>query len=360
MEDSDLSRGAIAARSIGREVCSGARHRELASFPVWPRLKEAGQTRADGDRAGHVSQERIIWRGRGSGMFLLISVWPLLAVLLVLQAFGLPLLVTTLFVLVTFVAWWIPTRGCRWVFHRYTVTEASAFLSSGIVRSRREEVELRSVVRIHVEQRSLMQKVLDTGNVELRTVTRDLTLVAVSRPREIANAILAHLAPRETQLTIWGARHASAPRGAAVEGSADFPTLPSTLPNRSPSDGGGSYIRAGMRYDGHFPEAIVRDGTHIYSVSEDNSAAQPEIHRYERPPSVAPSPFVMDVPEVIGLPLLDAIVKVQSAGLDLLVVGERPMATCALGQVLEQIPHSGICRLVVAEVRVVLARKLGT
>jgi hypothetical protein len=149
--------------------------------------------------------------------------------------------------------------------------------------------------------------------------------------------------------------------GAVVEGSADFPTLPSTLPNRSPSDGGGgSYIRAGMRYDGRFPEAIVQDGTHSYSVSGDNSAAQWESRGHTRPPSVVPSPFVMDVPEVIGLPLLDAIVKVQSAGLDLLVVGERPMATCALGQVLEQIPHPGICRLVVAEVRVVLARKLGT
>jgi hypothetical protein len=361
MDDSHVSQGAIAACSIGCEACSGARYRERASPPVWPRLKEADRTRADGDRAGHVSQERIIWRGRSSRMFLLISAWPLLAVFLVLQALGLPLLVTTLFVLVTFVAWWVPARGCWWIFHRYTVTEARAFLSSGLVRSRREEVELRSVVRIHVEQRSLMQKALHMGNVELRTVTGSLTLIAVSRPWEIANAIMALLAPHETQLATWGARGPSALRGAVVEGSTGVPSLPSTSPTGSPSDVGiGSYARVGMRYDGHFPEAIGWDAAHSCGVSDDNSAARPDIRGHERPPSVVPSPLVMDVPEVIGLPLLDAIVKAQSAGLDLLVVGERPMATCALGRVLEQIPHPGICRLLVAEVRVVLATRLGT
>lgn len=368
-----LPRGVVAAYSSGsqaRESASPpASDLERASAPVWRGSRGAGHVWARRGRAGHVPRERIIWRGRRSGMFLLKSGWPLLAALVVLQVLGLaapalgdlalPLLATAILVLLTFVAWWVPARVCQWIFHRYTLTEARVVKSSGVVRGRREEVEVRSVVRIHVEQHGFMQKILDMGTVELRTATGSLALIEVSRPREIASVILAQLPIGAAQPLISAASHELVGlERAVVESSVQWAPLPlasSTRPNTGM--GIGSYTQADMRY---VSRALEPSGQGFVNRGEAHDAAGQGGHDHERRLYLAPAPLVVDVPGIRGLSLLEAIVKAQSAGLDLVVVGERQMASCAPGRVLEQMPNPGVCRLTAPEVRVVLTTTCGT
>ncbi len=186
-------------------------------------------------------------------------------------------------------------------------------------------------------------------------------LVEVARPREIAAAILAHVPVRETPSAVPAAsRELMEIRGAVVESSCGYASRPLTFYTRPPINvGAGGYPLAGIHYVAQAPLASGRDSARQREAPGSVSAIRQENHGRERRLAVVAAPLVVDVPGIRGLSLLDAIVKARSAGLELLVVGERPMANCAPGRVLEQIPNPGLCRLTTPQVRVVLTTTLG-
>jgi uncharacterized membrane protein YdbT with pleckstrin-like domain len=71
------------------------------------------------------------------------------------------------------------------------------------------------------------------------------------------------------------------------------------------------------------------------------------------------SRMLVTVPDVRGLPLLDALAKARGVGLNLVVTGERAVPSGRAGYVLEQMPSPGTCALTAAELRVMLSAVAG-
>lgn len=175
------------ARHTGRVIPRVARH-------VRPTLSNRS---FDGQLAG----ERVVWIRRRSPLPLLLTALPILVGVAILSLFvsalagagGVAPLVQALGALpiVVYTAWWGTTRLPSWFFEYYVLTDQRVIKTVGYFHRRREEIGVKSIAQVRVEQGNVLSVLFGLGAVEVRPVGSPILLAGIAHPRDVADSILA-------------------------------------------------------------------------------------------------------------------------------------------------------------------------
>lgn len=152
--------------------------------------------RFDGQLAG----ERVIWIKRRSWLLLATTAWPMLVGIILVILLGMVgdtvvgaqmLQAIGVLLLLGYIIWWAAAIWWPWRFEHYILTDQRVVKMTGWYPNRQcEEIGQKSIAQVRVEYPNPLAALFQIGDVEVRPIGSPILLAGVSRPRDIADAIL--------------------------------------------------------------------------------------------------------------------------------------------------------------------------